>query len=259
MARQTAAAAKPAPPRNLMALAKPAPGGKAEQAHTKPDLVEMPGLRLLAAIVEGGKTVEAVKLIRLGPLQQALLKRMAELGRDGTVPANYQGIEGEATASCQLRRKGSNQPLAPDQVQVLREAGVSVELHVVTPRTFIVNPAYVDDADMIKLAGDVLGQAGLPDDFIQQQEAVAWDVVGESALEDIFRLHGKDPPRARMLLEVAAIPVVVAKWNGDAEEAANLLCAELVDDAVLPAPERAVVKAKAIEKDREKTRYRPAA
>jgi hypothetical protein len=258
MAR-SATATKPAG--DLMRDA-PIAAGPAPRSAKPPAVVkEIPGLRAVAALSEASDILAAIAALKTAPVKAAGLDYFISEGRrTGEVPANFQGIEGEASASIQLRAKGTNEALAPEAVQLLNEAGVPVARFVALPRTYIVNPELAGDEKLVAKAGKALAAAGLPIGFIQLQEEISWDVVDKDALRAIFHQAAVLPaPRLRLLLETVAQPIVAPAWNGNPQDAADLARDELGADADLPPAERAVVRQKAAEKERQAKRYKPPA
>jgi hypothetical protein len=260
MAR-SAAAAKAAPSGGSLfdtapALTKPTPPNGRDQAVT----VEFPGLRDYVAIVQGGKLLTAMQTLEAIPLQEAMMAYfVAEGCRISQTPANYKGTDREASASLELRRKASNQPLSDEAVEALEHAGIPVYVNTIQPASFVLNPKYLaEDPAMVDQVGVMLKKAGFPLDLFLRQEEVSTRIVTDEMVTAIFEKYGNKKGQAtcRLLLGLVASAVIRGEWDGDPKDAAAIARDKMVADAKLPADERAVPRANAIEKVREKARVR---
>lgn len=108
-------------------------------------------------------------------------------GKNGK-PDNFRGIEDTATASVELRRRGANAPLTPEERLDLDEAGIPYGKVVDVTATFVINPEYLEDVGLMKRVEKALEAVkGLPDDFILKQEAVTRYVATDETLDEVLK------------------------------------------------------------------------
>lgn len=102
-------------------------------------------------------------------------------------PANFQGVDGSAKASCELRKRSTRSGLDDASLSMLSEAGIdTLKVHEVVD-TFVINPEYIGDSRLLARISKALDKVpGIPADFIQHQVGVSRYVVGEDALSQVF-------------------------------------------------------------------------
>jgi hypothetical protein len=147
------------------------------------------GLRNFAAVDEVIKSLTAIKTTIQAEVKQAQLTYFIVEGmRAKRRPANFEGFEGDATASCELRVRSSASVLTPEEQELLTENSISFEQSDKIVETYIINPKYAADQDMLEKVSKALSKvAGLPEDFIQlQSHKVA--TASEKSIDEVFAL-----------------------------------------------------------------------
>lgn len=268
MARSSAAKAETPPPRNAFDLAQPVVTVTAQQAKDRTVQRPTVGLKNHTALCVVKKIVDA--LIKTGAPEihtQMNAYFVPEGCRLGQTPANYEGIEGDARASLQMKKKSSNQPLTVEEVAVLREAGITVGRNLLVPKSYIINPDHMGNPLLMKVVGEMIGKmlgqevqvdgpngketVTVPDDIFNIQFEEATDIVADESLDDIFRLYGKKPQVAKMLVEICSYLAINPEWKGDPKDAATLARDIIFQDDAKPVEERAETRAKEMEKQAE--------
>lgn len=211
--------------------AKPAKAGK-EKVE-----VETAGLEEYAALDAAIKALTALRDSAGGNIKSAMLDYYAAEGvRLGTKPDSYTGVEGTARASMELRVKASNIALSADEVELLTTHNIPTQTVVATVETFIINPDYATDGEMLgKIEKALKSVKGIPADLFMKQEEVSKTVMGEGALNAVFK---HDVDTALDLLGVCGVPAIKAVLATD--DVAQAL--KIVDRVINPAPTK---KAKA--------------
>lgn len=103
-------------------------------------------------------------------------------------PENFKGVEGAASASCELRKRSTRSALTAEEVAELEALDIPVGTETVQEGCFIINPAYSQDDELLAKVAAALGKVkGLPLDFIQRQEAVERRVVTDETIAAVFR------------------------------------------------------------------------
>ena len=102
-------------------------------------------------------------------------------------PENFRGIDGKASASCELRKRSSASPLNDVEVELLERNNIPYDTLPVVEERFVINPAYADDQDLLERISAALSKAkGLPEDFILLQKGSAKKVVSDATIEKVF-------------------------------------------------------------------------
>lgn len=179
-------------------------------AKAAKDEIQMPGLGMVAKIDSLIKT--------LGALQTTLTKEIKDTAsviffdsvkETGRKPDSFRGIDGDASGSIEFRKRGTNSPLQPDEVDLLERFGLKVTDSIITQEMYGFNPAYNQDAamfDMISAALEPLITSGkLPADLIVKQDQVSKKVVTDEMLETACRMKDKLPTEVLSTLSTLAI------------------------------------------------------
>lgn len=184
--------------------------------------VEIKGLRLLAAIKTVMKSLEATADTLDGELKEKTTEHfVVEGAKTGTKPANFPGIEENAEANCQLRKRTSRSVLTDAEVELLKEHGVPFDTSEDITTTYIINPEYKDDEKLLGRVSDALaGVEGMPKNFLQYQEGTPARTVTDESVAAAFAT--KDEDTIRQLLTVVGTLANRIKFNGDLEEAMDV-------------------------------------
>jgi hypothetical protein len=188
--------------------------GKAKPEH------EIPGLLDYCALDAVAKAIEAIAAtIKEGVTSQMtniLVKEGSTLKRR---PANFRGIEGtQGSASCELRKRTSRATLTDDDVALLEEHNIHYDTVDDVQETFVINPAYAGDQDILsKVSAALTKVKGLPADFIVLQEGKSRRVVSEQTLNEVFALGNQR--LIRQLFGIVATLAVKPTFKGKLDEA----------------------------------------
>ena len=205
--------------KNMFANAKAVNGKvKAKKADDKRK-VAIKGLEAYASICALEDTIKALKDTFRAQVNEGVT---AEFVREGKHlkrrPDNFRGTENNASASCELRKRSSASSLTDAEVELLERHGVSFTEVGDVVETYIINPAYKDNEELLNKVGKALGKvAGIPDDFLQLQVAAKKKVTTDTSLDEVF---AKSPELIEPLLAVVGTMAVKPKLeNGDVSTA----------------------------------------
>jgi hypothetical protein len=111
---------------------------------------------------------------------------------DNKKPESFTGTDGDATASMELRKRGTNSPLKEEEQALLLSNGFTPIKQLVTQQLFAINPKYAADAKLLGSVEAALSKVkGLPEDFIVQQDEVSKMVVSEANVDEVFAARPK--------------------------------------------------------------------
>lgn len=186
---------------NAKTLAAPKKSSKKEAAK-----VEMEGLETLASIDSVIKRLETLKAVFEADVKK---QATAEFIKNGKLakkrPENFKGVEGEATASVQLKAKASNIAVSDEDAARLKAAGITTEKVVSTVGTYVINPKYLADAEVMENASAALVAAGLPEDLFEQQIETSKTIVTADALDELFGKVREDADFVALLPLISSI------------------------------------------------------
>lgn len=182
---------------------------KAPTAKAKPEKKEIPLAKLqqlceikaLMQTLEGAcKSLESE--VKLAGFEEFI--KMDTVGR----PESFRGTDGMASASVEMRKRGTNSALNEDEVKLLREHGIEPFSQEVTKQLFAINPKYAEDENLLAKVEKALAKI-VPEDFIVQQEGVNKYVVTDEMLDLAFK------KRDRTVLEITTCMALKPKLNDE--------------------------------------------
>lgn len=195
-------------------------------------MVDFAGLANYAALSTIQKQIEA--LLKSHPIRGLARQYFVVAGRQAKrAPQNVDGRDGiEATASVQLRKRASNQPLDADAVALCTDLGIPTEKVIIAPNTMRVKPslfaAHPELMEKLIAAGaKALGMEPAAVFELQREESKV--LVCDESLNKLFGLgsnHTDD--RIGEILEKLASPTVTAKFQGSLHAAFEVVRVELV-------------------------------
>jgi hypothetical protein len=182
---------------NAKTIAKP---------ETKAKKAEAPVVQIVG--VEEHAALDAV-IKSLLALQSSLAEEIKADGAEHFIeagcalkkaPPNFRAIEGTASSSLELKKRSSASHLTETDVELLKEAGISIKEKIVTVGTYVINPAYKDDVELLeKVESALSGVEGIPEDFMMIQEEDKKFVTTEESLDELFT---KDPAVVADLISI---------------------------------------------------------
>jgi hypothetical protein len=194
-----------APKKNIFANAVAAKPAKASKKPAKAEVV-IEGLELVAALDAASKTIESLQKAARDQVNARVRNYFIENGaKSKRQPENFRGVEGEAEASCELRKRGTRSPLSEIERKFLDAKGIPFEKVSDVTETFIINPEYLEDSELMGRVGDVLSKVpNMPADFIQKQTGKTTFVVTDETVATVFSKP------ADILAEILGIVTVIA-------------------------------------------------
>lgn len=155
--------------------------------------VELEGLEGVAALDLVIKQLTALKDTLGGEVKAEMKKEFVDEGMTHSLrPKNFEGVEGDATASCELRMRSSRSKLTASDIKELEAAGVALETKVTKEETLAINKKYLNDQALLEKVDAACEQIDdLPEDFIVCHEEVSQKVVNEQTLNTLFSLEDK--------------------------------------------------------------------
>ena len=194
---------------NAQKVAAPAKKGRKAEAET----VTLAGMERFAALDAAIKTLTALREAEEASLKGLMADRFIEVGcKAKKRPANFNGVEGSATGSCQLKVRSTASVLSEDDQALLTEHEIKFGTNVKTQEAFLINPAYTNNMALLAKVEEALEGVDLPEDFLMKQEEVSVCVATEESIEAIFT---KDKEIAEILLPVVTTLAIRPKIEGD--------------------------------------------
>lgn len=105
-------------------------------------------------------------------------------------PDSFRGTDGMASASVEMRKRGTNSALNADEVEQLEGLGLTPHKEVITVEMFGINPEFAKDLKLMERVSKALEKI-VPEDFIVHQAEASKLVVSDAVLDAAFALeHG---------------------------------------------------------------------
>lgn len=176
-------------------------------AAAKTNRKEVVGLHYYAAFVAVEKAIATMRETDAALIKAELEQQFIAAGCEVRgIPENFHGIEGEGTASLQLRRKTINSPLSISQMLAMKRHDIPMR-HV--KATFQIAEKYMDDMAILEKLNTALTAAGLPTDLFDQNDEERF-IVTDETIDAIFKKGAKV---AQKLIPMAANITMVTQWN----------------------------------------------
>ena len=136
------------------------------------------------------------------------------LNMTGSVrPESFKGIDGKASCSVEMRKRGTNSALNEAEIEALESYGLTAFEQVTTTEMYGINPAHAGNAELMEKVSAAL-ESIVPEDFFVLQEGVSKKVVDDALCDAAFKLTG--PHRAdavRIVTTMALKPKLNADYN----------------------------------------------
>lgn len=200
----------------------------ATKKKTEKTEVKISGLETLAAIDHVMKSLAALKETVESDVKSAMASHFVTTGcATQRRPENFKGVDGVATASCELRLRSSRSALSDAEIEALDHYSIPHVLVEDVAETFVINPAYKDDQKLLaQIEKKLKAIKDIPEDFIMVQEGVSRHVVVEESIERIFTLN---PNVASSLLPIVGTLAVKPKLDVDDVAQAYAIVEALLD------------------------------
>lgn len=167
---------------NMFEAAKAVPvKASAKKKGSDKEVIVVQGLEDVAVLDALIKSLTSLKETLRGPVDEKLREEFVA-GAE-----NFEAVEGQASASAELRKRPVSSPLVAEEVAMLEADGIVVGEVESIPERFIVNPAYASNEAMLKQVSAALAKVkGMPNDFIQFQAGQKTRVVTEETFDAVM-------------------------------------------------------------------------
>jgi hypothetical protein len=163
---------------------------KSAKKDERPE-VTIPGIYGLAAL---DQVLADVKAVRDELETEVKAAARAEFLRKGTAtkcqPENFRGIEDGASASMEMRKRSKASALSDEEIALCDELGIEYVVDEKVIETYVINPTYLEDEEVMKALEKVVGEAvrqhRLPLDILKRQEGVKKTILIDTALATLF-------------------------------------------------------------------------
>lgn len=151
-------------------------------------MYEMPGVMAVAALNRVIKHLTALKAAAEEKVNKAAWRRFINDGRKAKAhPGSFKAVEGLATITFTLPTRANNRPLSEENRVLLANHAIPTETKTSQEECYIVNPAYTNNADLLKRVSEALSKIdGMPEDFIQFVPAKSEAFVTEATVTAVF-------------------------------------------------------------------------
>jgi hypothetical protein len=223
---------------NAKTLEKPAVSTKSDK-----ETIAVAGLEEYAKLDALGKSIETVKKTLGTVLKDETMADLfyGKVCATGELPESLVGTDGLATASLECRKRGVNQPLTEQEVEILVKNEIPVEDSVITQELFGIDPKYTTDTKLLDVISKALEplilNGKIPSDLFVKQERVVKKVITEDGLKAACAKKDELPREVFSLITVLAIKPKLSETNiGQIIDDVKGL---IVEEDAKPAPKKA--------------------
>lgn len=184
---------------------------KRGSGKTKPE-IDVNGLRHYAALKNAQKQIEAALETLKADVNGAAIDYFLNAQRKDSI----QGVEGDTTASLQLRKRTSRSVLSDQEYSVLSDLGIDTDL--AADARFYINNDYAEDSDLLGKVSAAL-EGVVPADFLKATSPKY--VVSGNAVDQALQIE--DETMRETVVEMVTTQAARCKFGGSNEEALNIL------------------------------------
>ena len=189
---------------SIFAKAKTVQAKPTAAAKKTKEEIAIAGIQQLAEMKAMAQSLEAAMKTIEGQVKDAGFEEFLNM-KTNTRPESFKGIDGLASCSVEMRKRGTNSALNLDEVEVLEKLGLKPFTQVVTTEMFGINPAYAADEKLMAKVSAALEKI-VPEDFIVLQEGVSKKVVDDALCDAAFKMApGEDRATALRLVTTMAL------------------------------------------------------
>lgn len=189
---------------------------------TKPQF-DITSLREYAALKNAQKQIAAA----LETLKEEVNDQALDLFLNKMDPASFQGVDGDTTASLQLRRRSSRSVLSEAETDLLNAH--EIEMVKTEDSRFYIDRRYSDDQELLGKVATAL-EGVVPEDFIGHTGDKY--IVGKDALSQALKIADENDRRS--VAKVVGTQAARCNFGGSNEEALRIL-----QDVIFPKPKAA--------------------
>lgn len=204
--------------------AKPTAAAK----KTKQEIL-IPGIQKLAEMHALQASLKAAMDTLAGEIKEQGFGEF--LTMEGSIrPESFKGIDGQASCSVEMRKRGTNSALNEDEVAELEKLGLQPFTQVVTTEMYGINPLFAGDEELMNKVSKALEKI-VPEGFIILQEGVSKKVVDDAMCDAAFKMPAGTPEReaaVRMCTTMALKPKLNADY--DMKNLTAAVCAYLAPE-----------------------------
>lgn len=173
--------------------------------------ISMAGIQQLAEMHAMMASLKAASDTLAGEIKDAGFGEF--LTMTGSVrPESFKGVDGQASCSVEMRKRGTNSALNEDEVAELEKLGLKSFTQVVTTEMYGINPLFAADEELMNKVSKALEKI-VPEGFIVLQEGVSKQVVDDALCDAAFQMPvGADRAAAVRLCTTMALK---PKLNAD--------------------------------------------
>ncbi len=197
---------------NMFDKAKATETTKPKSKGKSKPTINVADLHMYAALKAAEKAIGTMVDTLKETVNETALEAFIEAGRSDSI----QGIDGDTTASLQLRKRTSRSVLSDQEVLVLNELNISVEKS--TDSRFYINNEYAEDQELLgKVAAALDGI--VPEDFIGHTGEKF--VVTSDSMREAFA--NCDKTNLRDVLKIVSTQAARTKFGGSHDDMVAIL------------------------------------
>jgi hypothetical protein len=170
------------------------------------------GFESFVALILVEKALDGVKKQLEGSFKESAYETfIKEVNDNGKKPDSIVGVEGDATAMFQFKKRGAG--FTEEVANQLEENGISFEKEEKVPERFIINPDVLEDQAKLGKLAQAIEKLNLGFDVIQKQEPTFKFNIDDTTIAQLSKLK-KPELQAELIKAVSLVAVSQAKIDG---------------------------------------------
>ncbi len=174
---------------SLLSKAKSLPSAKTAAAKPKRTEIQIAQLQQLSEIAALMGTLKATYTTIEAEVKAAGFDEFIAMA-GSIAPDSFRGIDGMASASVEMRKRGTNSPLNEEEIKTLRALEIEPFEQTVQTELYAIDPKYAGDPVLMAKLEKAAGKF-LPDDFFVKQDGITKFVVNEAMINKAFELKNR--------------------------------------------------------------------
>jgi hypothetical protein len=148
--------------------------------------IHIDGLKTVAELDALIKSLTTLKASIEVSVKEDAMKHFIEIAKESkSRPDNFTGVDENATASIELRKRSTASALTKEDMMILEDNDIPFEIKIITQKLFAINPVYHNDEKLLEKVSKAI-QKFVPEDFIVIQEEKSMPVISDETIENAF-------------------------------------------------------------------------
>lgn len=168
----------------LAPTAPPKKSGKVRSEVPISNMDKLSAFETLAEVLEN-----EAGMVRAGVKDEVIEEYVDQMIDLGKKPDSFVGVGSISSASCEIRKRGSNMPISPETAQALSDRGIPIDKKVKVPARLVLNPE-MSQENLMRLAELVAKDSVLSKEQVVFEQPEEFSFVTSDSTIDMIAKSG---------------------------------------------------------------------